>query len=96
MPDDDLLALARKADGPRWQECRVHYAMRVVGLDTARLLRDALANPHVPHRDLVGAINRRIPAEWATDESTVGRHRAAKCKCDRCGCGLCASLDAAA
>lgn len=96
MTDDDLEALARKADGPRWQECRIHYAMRCVGLDTARLLRDALANPHVSHIDLVVAINRRIPDEFAVDQSGVGRHRAGKCKCDRCGCGLCASLDAAA
>lgn len=96
MSDDDLHALAAKADGPRWQECRVHYAMRIVGLETARLLRDALNNPHAAHRDLVAAINRRIPDEWATDDSTVGRHRAGKCKCERCGCGLCASLDAAA
>jgi hypothetical protein len=96
MNDDDLRTLAAKADGPRWQECRVHYAMRVVGLESARLLRDALANPHAPHADLTRAINARIPATWATDESTVGRHRLGKCKCDRCGCGLCASMDAVA
>jgi hypothetical protein len=89
MSDGDLLALAAKADGPRWQECHVHYALRSLPHPTAMLVRDVLANPHVSHRQVSDALAAR---SIEVARLTVGRHRAGDCKCSTCGCGTCASL----
>lgn len=92
MSDADLLALATRADGPRWQECRVHYALRTVPTPSASLLAAAVANEHAPTDELVAAINARIPTEWAIDGGTVRRHRAGGCKCGKCSCETCAQV----
>lgn len=89
MTDDVLRALAEKADGPRWQECRIHYALRYLPAKSAQLLAAALANPHATHAEITEAINARLPEEWTTDPTTVGRHRGGRCRCAKCACATC-------
>jgi hypothetical protein len=79
-----LATLARKADGPRWQECTVHYALRSLPKPEADALLDALNNDVVAHEDIADELRRlyvRIQG------GTVSRHRRGKCECDACDCG---------
>lgn len=89
MSDDVLRALAEKADGPRWQECRIHYALRYLPVKSSGLLAAALANPHATHAEIAAVVNSRLPEEWMTDQATVGRHRGGRCRCAKCSCEMC-------
>jgi hypothetical protein len=79
-----LAALAKKADGPRWQECTVHYALRTLPKPEADNLRAALDNDVVSHEDIAHELRRLY---IRVQGGTVGRHRADKCECDACDCG---------
>jgi hypothetical protein len=82
-----LADLARRDNGPRWQECTIHYALRSLPTDLATALRDALDNDRVGHQEIADELK---PLHVATDGGTVGRHRGGRCKCDACGCPVCA------
>jgi len=72
----DLDSLATRTDGPRWQECHVAFALRVLPEGPADALRRALANDTVQHAEISRALRDyglRIAA------NTIGRHRGGRC-----------------
>ena len=79
MSLDDL---ANKPDGPRWQECGVAYALRVLPPDQADLLRRALTNENVGPGEIADEL-RPLIAVSPPSAFAVGRHKATprKCKC---------------
>jgi hypothetical protein len=79
MSLDDL---ANRPDGPRWQECGVAYALRILPPDQSTALRRALANENVQHEEIAGELRPLIAVE-PPSAFAIGRHRATprKCKC---------------
>jgi hypothetical protein len=75
----DLDALATVRARPRWQECHVAYALRVLHPDDADSLRRALANDEVQHAEIA----RALRAEGVRVAGhTIGRHRNNGCTCE--------------
>ncbi len=75
----DLDALANRDTGPRWQECSVAYALRILPEGPGEALRRALANDVVQHTEISAALRDygiRISGP------SVGRHRLGGCKCE--------------
>jgi hypothetical protein len=74
----DLATLADRADGPRWQECSVSYALRILPEGPAAALRRALANDTVQHTEISAALRG-----YAIDipGPSIGRHRLGRCRC---------------
>jgi hypothetical protein len=83
----DLASLAAVHDGPRHQECTVHYALRTLPGDQCDYLRAALDNAArrvIRNSDIARALDALgVPASG----NTVGRHVAGLCRCGDCDCG---------
>ena len=79
MTSLDTLAAAAKPR-PRWQECHVAYALRILPTDRADLLRAALVNGEVRHTEIARAL--RVEDDLRVDSHTIGRHRLGYCTCE--------------